>query len=137
MEPIKIDITILKPVSKVWEFFTQPEHITRWNFASDIWHCPKAENNLKVGGDFNFRMEAKDHSFGFDFKGIYDEVVLHEKIRYHLEDRRNVEIIFEKMDENTTKVTEIFDPEEENSREMQRNGWYAILDNFHKYVENN
>ena len=81
-------------------------------------------------------MEAKDKSFGFDFIGVYDEIVPNEMIKYHLEDGRNVEITFEKIDEKTTKVTEIFDPEKDNSREMQREGWYAILNNFHKYVEN-
>ena len=74
MEPITIEITILKSVSKVWEYFTDPEHITQWNFASPDWTCPNAENDVQVGGEFNYRMEAKDQSFGFDFKGTYDEV---------------------------------------------------------------
>jgi uncharacterized protein YndB with AHSA1/START domain len=137
MDKIKIDITILAPVEKVWNYFNDPEHITKWNFAHESWHCPKSENDLKVGGKFNNRMEAKDGSFGFDFVGIYDEIIQNEKIKYHMEDGREVEIIFEKIDENTTKVTEIFDPEKQNPVEMQREGWYAILNNFHKYVENN
>ncbi|QOW10238.1 activator of HSP90 ATPase [Kaistella flava (ex Peng et al. 2021)] len=137
MEPIKIDITILKPISKVWEFFTEPEHITRWNFANDIWMCPNAENDLQIGGEFNYRMEAKDQSFGFDFKGTYDEVFPFEKLKYHLEDGRKVEVLFESIDANTTKVFEIFEPEELESRQMQRDGWYGILDNFQKYAENN
>lgn len=136
MEPITIDITILKPVEKVWDYFNEPKHITKWNFAHESWQCPKAENDLQVGGQLKTRMEAKDGSFGFDFEGIYDEIIPLEKIKYHLEDGRNVEVLFEKVDENTTKVTEIFDPETQNSREMQRDGWYAILNNFHKYVEN-
>lgn len=137
MEPITIDITILKPITKVWEFFTDPEHITQWNFANDTWTCPKAENDLQIGGAFNYRMEAKDESFGFDFKGTYDEVAPFEKIKYHLDDGRKVKVLFERIDETTTKVTEIFEPDTQQSAEMQREGWYAILDNFHKHVENN
>ena len=91
---------------------------------------------MRLGGKFKHRMEAKDGSFGFDFEGFYDEIIPYEKIKYHLEDGRNVEVIFEKLDENTTKVTEIFDPETQNPVEMQRDGWYSILDNFHKHVEN-
>ncbi|MCJ8154733.1 SRPBCC family protein [Chryseobacterium sp. SSA4.19] len=137
MEPIKIDITILAPVQKVWEYFSTPEHITQWNFAHESWQCPSSENDLRVGGKFKTRMEAKDGSSGFDFEGIYDEIILYKKIQYHLEDNRKVEVIFEAVDENTTKVIEIFDPEKQNSPEMQREGWYAIFNNFHKYVENN
>lgn len=136
MDKIKIDITILAPVEKVWDYFNTPEHITKWNFAHESWQCPSSENDLRVGGKFKTRMEAKDGSFGFDFEGIYDEVIPNEKIQYHMEDGREVEVIFEKIDENTTKVTEIFDPEQQNPVEMQRDGWYAILNNFHKYVEN-
>lgn len=136
MDKVKIDITILAPVEKVWDYFNAPKHITKWNLAHESWFCPSSENDLKVGGKFNNRMEAKDGSFGFDFIGVYDEVILNERIKYHIEDGREVEVIFEKIDENTTKVTEIFDPEKQNSVEMQREGWYAILNNFHKYVEN-
>jgi uncharacterized protein YndB with AHSA1/START domain len=137
MEKIKIDITILAPVKKVWDYYNDPEHIVKWNFAHESWECPSSENDLRVGGKFNNRMEAKDGSFGFDFVGIYDDVVENELIKYHMEDGRNVEIVFEKTDENTTKVKISFDPETQNSVEMQREGWYAILNNFHKYVENN
>lgn len=137
MEPITIDITILQPVQKVWDYFNEPEHIKNWNFAHETWHCPHAENDLSVGGKLKTRMEAKDGSFGFDFEGIYDEIIPYERIKYHMEDGRNVQVIFEKIDENTTKVIETFDPETQNSAEMQRDGWYAILNNFHKYVENN
>ena len=137
MEPITLEITILKPITKVWEFFTDPEHITQWNFANDTWTCPKAENDLQIGGAFNYRMEAKDESFGFDFKGTYDEVAPFEKIKYHLDDGRKVKVLFERIDETTTKVTEIFEPDTQQPAEMQREGWYEILDNFHKHVENN
>lgn len=136
MEPITIDITILEPVQKVWDYFNKPEHIMKWNFAHETWHCPKAENDLRVGGKLENRMEAKDGSFGFDIVGIYDEIIPLQLIRYHLEDGRKVEIQFRKIDESTTKIIETFDPENTNSREMQRNGWYSILDNFHTYVEN-
>jgi len=136
MDQIKIDITILAPVNKVWDYYNDPEYIVQWNFAHESWQCPSSENDLRVGGKFNNRMEAKDGSFGFDFVGIYDEVVEHQLIKYHLEDGRNVEVIFEKIDENTTKVKICFDPEKQNSAEMQREGWYAILNNFHKHVEN-
>lgn len=136
MNKVTIDITILAPVEKVWDYFNDPKHIVKWNFAHESWYCPSSENDLKVGGKFNNRMEAKDGSFGFDFTGIYDEVDKNERIKYNIEDGREVEVIFEKIDENTTKVTQIFDPEKQNSVEMQREGWYAILNNFHKYVEN-
>lgn len=136
MEPIKIDITILKPLELVWNLMEDPKHIVKWNFAQEKWHCTKAENDLRVGGKLHTRMEAKDGSFGFDFRGLYDEIVPFEKIKYHLEDGRNVEILFEAIDANTTKVTQRFDAETKNSREMQREGWYGILNNFHKYVEN-
>jgi len=136
MDPITIDITILAPVEKVWNYFNEPQHITKWNFAHESWQCSSAENDLRVGGKLKTRMEAKDKSFGFDFEGTYDEIVPNARIRYHLEDGRKVEVIFDKIDNNTTKVTEIFDPEKQNSVEMQREGWYAILNNFHKYVEN-
>lgn len=136
MDPIKIDLSIQEPIQKVWDYFNQPEHIVNWNFAHESWHCPKAENDLQVGGKLKTRMEAKDGSFGFDFEGIYDEIVPLKLIRYHLEDGRNVEIQFDEIDQNTTKVTEIFDPESMNPIEMQRDGWYAILENFHRYVTN-
>lgn len=136
MEPIKIDITILQPVQKVWEYYNDPKHIVKWNFAHESWHCPKAESDLRVGGTFKSRMETKDGSFGFDFVGIYDEVIPGSRLKYHMEDGRNVEVDFIKQDDSSTKVKIIFDPEKQNSVEMQRDGWYAILDNFHKYTEN-
>ncbi len=136
MEPIKIDITILEPVQKVWDYMNDPKHITKWSYAHDTWHCTKAENSLVVGGKLKIRMEAKDGTFGFDYEGIYDDIVLFEAIKYHLTDGRKVEVYFNKIDEKTTEVIQIFEPEEQNSREMQRDGWYAILNNFHKYVEN-
>lgn len=137
MEPIKIDITILAPVEKVWNYYNDPQHITQWNFAHESWECPHSENDLRVGGKFKNRMEAKDKSFGFDFEGTYDEIINNQRIKYHLDDGRKVDIVFDEVDANTTNVEITFDPENQNSPEMQREGWYAILDNFHKHVENN
>lgn len=135
-DPIRIEITILAPLQKVWDYLNEPKHIVKWNFADASWHCPKAENDLQVGGKLQTRMEAKDKSFGFDLVGIYDEVLPYRRLCYHLEDGRNVEVDLIQIDDTTTKVIQTFEPEKENSREMQRNGWYAILNNFHKYVEN-
>ncbi|SDL62134.1 SRPBCC family protein [Chryseobacterium taihuense] len=137
MEPIKIDITILAPVEKVWNYYNDPQHIIQWNFAHESWECPHSENDLRVGGKFKNRMEAKDKSFGFDFEGTYDEIINNQRIKYHLDDGRKVDIVFDEVDANTTNVEITFDPENQNSPEMQREGWYAILDNFHKHVENN
>lgn len=134
MNKITIETTIDAPLEKVWDFWGKPEHITKWNAASDDWHTPRAENDLRTGGKFSSRMEAKDGSVGFDFEGIYGEVIDHQKIAYAMSDGRQVEILFEDLD-GKTKVTEHFDPETENSSDMQREGWQAILDNFKKYVE--
>lgn len=132
--PITIETTVNAPLEKVWQCWNAPEHLTKWAFAADSWHCPWAENDLKVGGKFTTRMEAKDGSMGFDFSGIYDEVQENELISYSLADGRRVKIIFIAHG-NETKVIETFDPENENPIEMQRGGWQAILDNFKKYTE--
>lgn len=133
-ETITIEATIEAPIEKVWETWTKPEHITQWSFASDDWFTPKAENDLRTGGKFSTRMEAKDGSFGFDFEGIYDEVIDHKLITYMLGDERKVKIEFEEKGDQTL-VTETFDAETENSIEMQKAGWQAILNNFKKYTE--
>lgn len=133
---ITVAATVNAPVEKVWEFWTSPEHITRWNNASDDWHTPRADNDLRVGGKFNTRMEAKDGSFGFDFWGVYDEVKTNELIAYTLGDDRKVSITF-KSNGNTTDVTETFEAESTNPVEMQKGGWQAIMDNFKKYTESN
>ena len=133
---ITVEAVINAAVEKVWECWTKPEHITQWNNASPEWHTPQATNDLQVGGKFLSRMEAKDGSFGFDFWGVYDEVKINELIAYTLGDERKVSIYFN-SDGNTTKVTEIFEAENENSVELQQGGWQAILDNFKKYVEAN
>ncbi|MBA2328132.1 MAG: SRPBCC domain-containing protein [Flavisolibacter sp.] len=131
---ITISTTVNAPVKTVWDYFSNPDHITKWNFASDDWHSPKAENDLRAGGKFSSRMEAKDGSFGFDFSGVYDEVKPHELIAYTLEDGRKVNVSFEESGSGTT-IVETFESETTHSYEMQRDGWQAILNNFKKYVE--
>lgn len=133
---ITVETTVHKPVGEVWNYWNEPQHITKWCAASDDWHAPKSENDLRVGGKFATRMEAKDGSFGFDFGGVYDEVRLNEFISYTMEDGRTVAITFISQG-NDTKVIETFDAESTNPVEMQQAGWQAILDNFKKYSEAN
>ena len=133
---ITVENTIDAPVAKVWEFWTKPEHIIKWCNASDDWHTPRAENDLKVGGKFTSRMEAKDGSMGFDFGGVYDAFRTNEYIEYTLGDDRKVKINFSAQG-NKTKVVESFEAENTHSIEMQQGGWQAILDNFKKYTEAN
>jgi len=131
---ITVDATVNAPVEKVWKFWTEPEHIKQWNNASDDWYTPKAENDLRVGGKFLSRMEARDGSFGFDFEGIYDEVEPLSVIAYSMSDGRQVRTVFEREGDKT-KVTTNFDAETQNSIEMQQGGWQAILNNFKKHAE--
>jgi len=131
---ITIEAIVAAPVEKIWEYWTMPEHIVKWNQASDDWHTPRAENDLKPGGKFLSRMEAKDGSFGFDFWGIYDEVKKNELISYTMGDGRKAEIRFSPEGINT-KITEIFEAEAFNPVEMQKSGWQAILNNFKAYTE--
>ena len=133
---ITVENTIHAPVAKVWEYWTKPGHIAKWSNASDDWHTPHAENDLRVGGSFSSRMEAKDGSMGFDFGGIYDAVTPNEYIEYTLGDDRKVKITFTSMGEST-RVVESFEAEDTNPIEMQQGGWQAILDNFKKYTEAN
>ena len=133
---ITVETIVNAPVEKAWEYFTKPEHITKWNFAAEEWHCPVAENDLRAGGKFSYRMEARDESFGFDFGGIYDAVEINKKIEYTLGDERRVHITFSKQG-NTTHITETFEAEDTNSIELQKTGWQAILNNYKKYVESN
>lgn len=133
-ETITIKTTVNAPIETVWRYWTEPEHIKKWNNASEDWHTTIAENDLRVGGKFLSRMEAKDGSFGFDFGGIYDEVKLYEVIAYTLGDERKVRITFVSS-EKKTEVTETFEAESTNSIEMQQAGWQAILNNFKSYAE--
>jgi len=131
---ITVATTIQAPVEKVWQFWIEPQHIIQWNAASNDWHTPRAENDLRVDGKFLSRMEAKDGSWGFDFTGTYSTIQEHQKIGYVLEDGRKVQILFSGKDNETT-VTEVFDAENTHSIDMQQTGWQAILDNFKNYVE--
>lgn len=133
MQPITIEILVRAPLEPVWQRYTNPEHITHWNFASDDWHCPQATADLRVGGQFSSRMEAKDGSAGFDFAGTYTEVVPYERIGYSFGDR-TATVVFAPEGEHT-RVVVSFDPETEHPIEMQRGGWEAILENFKKYAE--
>lgn len=138
MEKVQVTVRskVNAPVDKVWDYWNAPEHIVKWNSASPDWHTPKSENDLREGGRFSTRMEAKDGSFGFDFGGVYDEVVPHKSIVYTMDDGRKTHISFI-SNGNTTEVVETFDAEGENPVEMQQAGWQAILDNFKKYTEAN
>lgn len=131
---ITVAATVNAPIESVWKAWTTPSDITKWNSASEDWHTPTAENDLRPGGKFSSRMEARDGSFGFDFGGIYDEVIPYELISYTLGDDRKVRITFDKNIEGV-KIIESFVAENTNPVEMQRGGWQAILDNFKKYVE--
>ena len=131
---ITVETTVNAPVEKVWKIWTSPEHITQWSTASDDWHTTKSENDLRPGGKFSSRMEAKDGSMGFDFEGIYDEVTENKTIAYTLGDGRKVSITFS-SEGNQTSVTENFEAENTNPVVMQKGGWQAIMNNFKAYVE--
>lgn len=134
MEQITIKAIIQSDLKTVWEAYTQPKHIVHWNFASPDWHCPHAENTLEIGGTYSARMEAKDGSFGFDFKAIYTDITPLSSLTYRLEDGRIVTTTFSK-EQSGIKVTTTFDPENQNPVDMQRDGWQAILNQFKYYVE--
>jgi uncharacterized protein YndB with AHSA1/START domain len=134
MNQIEVKSTINAPLSQVWEFWTLPNHIVNWNFASNDWHCPKAENNLEIGGEFHYLMEAKDGSFNFDFWGTYVNIEVEKQIEILLGDGRKMSVLFEFSD-NKTIITEKFDPESVNPVELQKAGWQMILDNFKLYIE--
>ncbi len=133
---ITVQATVTAPITKVWEYWTKPEHIIKWNSASADWHTPRAENDLRHGGRFTARMEAKDGSMGFDFGGVYTDIKLHELIAYTLDDARKVTITFS-VEDIGTRVTENFEAEDVNSIELQKGGWQSIMDNFKKYTEAN
>ncbi len=134
MSTITVTAKIAAPLKKVWNFWTSPEHVMQWNNASDDWHTPYAENDLKVGGKFLSRMASKDGKHSFDFVGIYSQVKEHELISYAIADGRQVSISFKQIGE-FVEVTESFEAESENSEELQYEGWNAILQNFKNYTE--
>ncbi len=133
-ENISVETTIEAPLEKVWKCWITPEDIVQWNNASDDWYTPKADNDLTEGGEFVYKMEARDGSFSFDFSGTYKKIEEKQLLEYALIDGRKVSVVFEESGDET-KVTETFEPEAENSVDTQREGWQAILDNFKKYVE--
>ena len=131
---ITVETTVDAPLSTVWQCWTAPEHITQWNFAADTWHCPSATNDVRIGGQFSWRMEAKDGSAGFDFKGTYTEVEQERLLVYTIEDGRPVRISFV-QNENSVTILETFEAENLHTAEQQREGWQAILEHFRRHVE--
>jgi uncharacterized protein YndB with AHSA1/START domain len=135
MQKITVSAIVLASKQKVWEYYTQPQHITQWNFADPSWHCPSASNDMQVGGRYIARMEARDGSFGFDFDAVYTEINPGENFTYEF-GGRHASITFNEIN-GQTEVAITFDPETENPIELQQQGWQAILDNFKKYTEEN
>lgn len=131
---ITVETIINASIAKVWEYWTTPEHIIKWNNASEDWHTTHAENDFRVGGKFLSRMEAKDGSAGFDFEGVNQVINKNDYIEYTLGDGRKVKIYFT-IHGNGTKIVETFEAENTHSLEMQKSGWQAILDNFKKFAE--
>lgn len=134
-EKIIVQVDINSNINKVWKYFTQPEHIIKWNFAIDDWHCPTATNELKPNGKFNYRMEARNGQFGFDFTGTYIEIIENKLIKYRLDDKRKVKIKFS-SNNDVVSIIKTFEIEDLNTSEQQKMGWQSILNNFKKYVEN-
>jgi len=130
---ITVSATILGPPDKVWESYTNPKHIVQWNFADPSWRCPSAENDMRVGGTYKARMEAKDGSFGFDFEAVYSKIIEGRHFTYEF-GGRTATVDFNQKG-NQTEVIVTFDPEKENPIEMQQAGWQAILNNFKQYTE--
>lgn len=131
---ITVEATVNAPVEKTWKSWTEPQHITKWCAASDDWHAPYAENDLRKDGKFKTTMAAKDGSMSFDFGGVYTRVEPGNIIEYTMGDGRKVKVTFA-QEGNATRVTETFEAEGQNPIEMQRGGWQAILDNFKAYTE--
>jgi uncharacterized protein YndB with AHSA1/START domain len=131
---ITVSTTIEASIEKVWDAWTNPTHITQWCQASDDWHAPYADNDLRMDGTFKTTMAAKDGSFSFDLEGVYTKLDLHKYIAYTLTDGRNVEITFNN-ENGSVNIIESFDPESQNSHELQQQGWQMILNNFKKHVE--
>lgn len=134
MEKIKIETVVKAKLGKVWDTWNNPEDIKQWNSPHESWHTTRSEVDLRKGGKFLSRMEAKDGSAGFDFEGIFTKVEPQKAIGYKMGDGREVEVEFIERADGVL-VKEAFDPESENPLEMQREGWQAILDNFAQYVE--
>lgn len=131
---IKIEVMVNSTIEKAWESMVAAEHIVNWNFASDDWHCPKAETDFRVGGTFANTMAAKDGSFSFDFGGTYTHIEAPTHLAYVLGDGRKVEVKLSETNEGIL-VEEYFDPEATNPEEMQQAGWQSILNNYKRYTE--
>lgn len=134
-EKITVRASINADAKKVWDYYTNPNHIIHWNFADPSWHCPRAVNDMRIGGTYNARMEAKDGSFGFDFEAVYSEITEGKHFTYGF-GGRTARVQFKHLD-SQTEVVVSFDPENENPVELQQAGWQAILNNFKNYTENN
>ncbi len=134
MDKIVVTATIHAPIEKVWDCYTSPTHIVNWNFADPSWHCPRAQNDMKIGGTYKARMEAKDGSFGFDFEAVYTEINEGKRFTFEFGGRTSTYEFNELGADTLVSIT--FDPETENSIELQKNGWQLILNNFKHYTEN-
>lgn len=132
---ITVQAIVSADKKKVWDYYNNPKHIINWNFADPSWHCPCAINDMQKGGTYKARMEAKDGSYGFDFEAIYSEINEGKNFTYEFEGR-TVTVQFNDLS-SQTEVVVTFDPETENSIEMQKSGWQSILNNFKNYAENN
>lgn len=133
-QQITVATTVPLTPERAWELYTDPNDVTQWNFATDEWHCPSASIDLRVGGTHKARMEAKDGSFGFDFEGTYAEVEAPHSLTLVLGDGRKSRTTF-RPSSGGTLVETTFDAEAENSVDMQRDGWQAILNNYRKHAE--
>jgi uncharacterized protein YndB with AHSA1/START domain len=131
-EQILVETAVDAPLERVWEAFTSPEHVTQWNFASGDWHCPSASTDLREGGKFSSRMEAKDGSMGFDFEGTYTNIIKNERIEYDFGNRHAIVTFLPQAGKVTVRVA--FDPDPEFPREQQRSGWQSILENFARHA---
>ena len=131
---IAIETTVNASAEAAWTAWTSPQLITQWNFASDDWVCPRAQIDLRPGGKFNYRMEAKEGSMGFDFEGGFTAVIPHRRIEYSLGDNRNVVVEFI-PEGGKTRIIESFEAEDAHSAEQQRQGWQSILNNFKNLIE--
>lgn len=131
---VTVETIVQSPMEKLWEYWTEPEHVVKWAFASDDWEAPHAENDVRVGGKFKTVMAAKDKSTSFDFTGAYTRVKIPELLEYDMDDGRHVKVEFAELAQGV-RIVETFEPEKTNPEEMQKSGWQAILDNFKKYVE--
>lgn len=130
---ITVSATINAPVLKVWDCYTNPKHIVNWNFADPSWHCPSASNDMRVGGTYKARMEAKDGSFGFDFEAIHTDIKEGKEFTYEF-GGRVATVQFNDLG-NKTELIVTFDPEKENPIDMQKGGWQLILNNFKSYTQ--